>query len=713
MIKSRRNSLAVLATVVALVAAPLAAQALTIDGTKTHLKAVGPVSGDNGFPTWYEDITGQRLEPCLDPNDPFCGLLPIPDATQPVSFPDNFPQEFFYMLAGSGLALPASAGMPLGGTATMTLALEGAFATGPVVAGDQMVFARVRIKITGVLPGTTYTIHHPYGTDTHTADDLGRYFFTEDIGLTPGIFTGALGGRIGPFLKWDTAAPAAPAGYLGDPNVTHTVTGSPVTNDAGIAQNYFRITGADGTDVRTDQFNLQGKYATNAGVTGVAATYDATPAATGGFLDVYATSDPGAAIQIKGNGAAGFGTTVMRGDGSGRYYGRVAFTAAPPTTVQVVNAGDVPPSTKSIPVTDAVAVSLSSYDAVAQTLTVAATSSDTANPPVLTVPGFGDLVGGAAVFTGVGAAPPVVRVVSSAGGTAVASVDASGTAFGFLPVQAFAGIDQTVAQGATVTLDASGSSGEPTAYDWLQLAGTPVTLQGSTTAKATFVAPTLPDLLTFQVTVSGPGGPSVDTVDVTVTNVVPPVAHAGADQTVRRGTLVNLNGTTTTGAVSYQWTQVGVAAGDPVVTLAGATTATPSFTFPLMLTPDSNSPVTLELTATGPGGTSTDQVVVSPQAENLVVTAAQYRSDKLEWRVDGTSSILAGQRIKVHLGSSLNGAVIGTANVDATGLFRIKIANTPVAARPPANVTSYPISVESTTGGRLSGATAFNATVGR
>ena len=691
--------------VAALAAAPLAAQALTIDGTKTHLKAVGPVSGDHGFPTWYEDQTGQRLEPCLDPLDLYCGIVPatMPDPAQPVSFPDNFPDELFYMAAGSGLTLPN------GGTATLTLALEGAFANGPVVPGDQLVFARIRIKITDVAPGATYTIHHPYGTDTHTADGGGRFFFTEDIGIAPGVFTGALAGRIGPFLKWDVGAPA---GYLGDPAVLHAVTGSPVTDDAGSAQNYFRITGADGTDVRTDQFSLLGKYSTNSGVTGSAATYARTTT-DGGFLDVYATSDAGSSIELKADAAAGYGTTVLRGDGSGRYFARVAFTGAVPGSVTVLNAGDVPPASKTIPVTDVVRVTAADYDADAQSLHVAATSSDTAAAPTLTVAGIGDLVGGTADFTGVGAVPAVVQVTSSAGGSGGMAVAAAGAAFPFLPVQAYAGADQSVAQGATVTLDASASTGDPTGFSWTQVAGPAVTLQGAGTSRATFVAPAESATLTFEVTVQGPGGPSTDSVDVTVTDVLPPVASAGPDQTVRRGTLVRLDAAATTGATTYAWTRVDDQLGDPAIILSGADTATPSFTFPLMVTPDSNRPITLQLTATGPGGTATDTVVVTPQPETLVVTSAAFRSGKNEWRIDGTSSIPAGQRITVHLGSELTGPVIGTALVDATGAFRLRLSNVPAPARPPANVTSTRISVESTLGGTLSGATAFNATVGR
>src|SRR5262245_12103828 len=69
--------------------------------------AVGPVNGEFGFPAWYQDSNGLRVEPCLDDQDPMCGFLPgdVPDENLPISFPDNFPEEFFYMLGSSQLDL--------------------------------------------------------------------------------------------------------------------------------------------------------------------------------------------------------------------------------------------------------------------------------------------------------------------------------------------------------------------------------------------------------------------------------------------------------------------------------------------------------------------------------------------------------------------------------------------------------------------------------
>jgi hypothetical protein len=80
----------------------------------------------------------------------------------------------------------------------------------------------------------------------------------------------------------------------------------------------------------------------------------------------------------------------------------------------------------------------------------------------------------------------------------------------------------------------------------------------------------------------------------------------------------------------------------------------------------------------------------------VTITAARYTASKKEWRVDGTSSLLAGQTITVHLGA-LSGPVIGTAIVDATGSFSSRGTSTTVGA------TGQTVSVESQLGGTSTG----------
>jgi hypothetical protein len=82
--------------------------------------------------------------------------------------------------------------------------------------------------------------------------------------------------------------------------------------------------------------------------------------------------------------------------------------------------------------------------------------------------------------------------------------------------------------------------------------------------------------------------------------------------------------------------------------------------------------VVLRLTVTGQGGQQvTDEVTVAPAPETLAIGAAEYRAGS-EWRVSGTSNVLAGQRVAVVLGSALTGRVLGFANVDALGAWSFR-----------------------------------------
>jgi methionine-rich copper-binding protein CopC len=83
-----------------------------------------------------------------------------------------------------------------------------------------------------------------------------------------------------------------------------------------------------------------------------------------------------------------------------------------------------------------------------------------------------------------------------------------------------AGIDQTVVQGATVTLNGSASSdsdGTITTYAWSQTGGTTVTLSSTSVVQPTFTAPAAPATLTFQLIVTDNGSlTGSDTVVITV-----------------------------------------------------------------------------------------------------------------------------------------------------------------------------------------------------
>ncbi len=84
-------------------------------------------------------------------------------------------------------------------------------------------------------------------------------------------------------------------------------------------------------------------------------------------------------------------------------------------------------------------------------------------------------------------------------------------------VTADAGADQTVDEGDSVTLDATGSTGDGLSYEWTQTAGPDATLDDASSATPTFTAPDVDSetALTFEVEVSD--GNATDTDEVTVT----------------------------------------------------------------------------------------------------------------------------------------------------------------------------------------------------
>jgi len=175
-----------------------------------------------------------------------------------------------------------------------------------------------------------------------------------------------------------------------------------------------------------------------------------------------------------------------------------------------------------------------------------------------------------------------------------------------------AGPDRLVNLGDTVTLTGAGSTdgdvGDVLGYSWAQTGGTPtVTPTGATTASPTFTAPDGPTTLTFTLTVSdGRGGTDTDTVAIRVNGA--PTAGAGDDADAVERTVVTLDGTGSADpddgtTLGHSWTQTA----GPAVTLAGATTAQPTFTMP-----DTPAVLTFELTVDdGQGRTDTDTVTVT------------------------------------------------------------------------------------------------------
>ena len=397
------------------------------------LAAVAPVDPANGFPQLYQDRTGQKLGPCLNTSaaNP-CGLAgTIPNPALPISFPNNFPSEFFYWNA---VAVIKSGNF----RATLTMALEGTFgnATGAVVDGQQIVFARFRFRTTGgkLTPGATYTLTHPFGVKTFVAAADATINFTDDQGCTiapPACNFGTVltSTNVGPFLKWDATAPAPPAGFIGDGVTPHKITGSPFgTNFARL--DGPNVGGNNKDTIQIDLFTVMGQISTASSPTPL--TVDRTSfsrtVAGGSEIDLLAHTVGNGTLIATGTGIPN--TTLTTDPATGRAGARIVLApgAALPTTISYTASS--PGSTATVsnnPLIDEVTVATATYSQASGSLTVNATSSDQVGTPTLSAAGnpsepLGTLTAGT-LTTPLVAPPFQVNVTSSEGGTDKLLVD--------------------------------------------------------------------------------------------------------------------------------------------------------------------------------------------------------------------------------------------------------------------------------------------------
>jgi hypothetical protein len=408
----------------------------------------GPYTPANGgFASWYQDSHGRTLDLCLSkalssrvPSAPgapsyMCSLLPTPgvfDDAQPIVFPTNFPDEAFWFTGETAL-VDAARGIDL----TYVSAIEAAFAAEEPVEGDQVSFARIRIRVDVPTAGT-YVITHPYGVDVFNIDTPGRRAInmTRDIGIgTPKTYDGALKGDIGPFLRsvngpYTETNPLTGAAeqFVGDPNLNEAVTGSPFNT------NYVRIEGPNGLDLRTNVFAVSGKLSTVVRPTPMItqrSTYSrkAGTSAPVAQQDVFVLAPP-----APGTVAVTSSTPVLNmteANSTGSWYAQSSVNPTLPTTLQVTADNHLAiasstPTTLPMALTDLVVIQSAQYSLSSGQLTVVASTSDETSPPVLTATSgsgaaIGALGGDGAVktlATGISPIPPAkVRVTSSNGGS--------------------------------------------------------------------------------------------------------------------------------------------------------------------------------------------------------------------------------------------------------------------------------------------------------
>ncbi len=408
----------------------------------------GPYLPANGnFAAWYQDTHGRTLDLCLSkavssrvasaPGAPtyMCSLIPAPgvfDDTKPMVFPTNFPDEAFWA-TGETTIVDATRGIDL----TYVSALEAAFSGGDPVEGDQISFARIRIRVDVPTAGT-YVITHPYGVEVFTVDTPGRKAInmTRDIGIGAAkTYDGALKGDVGPFLRsvngpYTETNPVTGSAeqFVGDPNLNEAVTGSPFNT------NFVRIEGPNGLDLRTNVFAVSGKLSSVVRPTPVIAqrsTYsrhagDSAPVAQ---QDVFVMAPPPpASVTLDSNNPV---LNFTEADSTGHWYAQSSTNPTLPNTLQVTadNHLAIASSTPTIlpmPLTDLVVISRAEYSLSNGQITIVASTSDETSPPILTATSgtgvaIGALSGDGAVkslATGITPIPPAqVRVTSSNGGS--------------------------------------------------------------------------------------------------------------------------------------------------------------------------------------------------------------------------------------------------------------------------------------------------------
>jgi len=330
------------------------------------------------------------------------------------------------------------------GKATATFGIEASFTNGVAEAGQEMVFARVRLKAP-VRDAGTYTFTHPWGTEIISvtpADITSKkgISYTRDVGLVPRDFAQAANGPIQLFCKQTTPIVGTPppgTAWIGDGATVGTITPGLTGID------YVKLTGPTGIDldgkknnfVQSNQFTISGRVLTQipAALSVQRATCldVVTPTGTQEYIDVFASSDPTATVTV--SGTAVVGTPPLIGNGTGKYYGHVPGTGAHgagpfPITLTATTLG-LATTTITANVVDNITITQATYSPVPGALSVAAKSSDGA--AILTLKNTWSASGDLAVandgvtLTTVGAMtvpPPSVTVTSSMGGSDTAPV---------------------------------------------------------------------------------------------------------------------------------------------------------------------------------------------------------------------------------------------------------------------------------------------------
>lgn len=715
------------------------------------LERVGPTSPTNGFPTWYQDKTGLALEFCQPLNQAeldggWCLLLPG-DTTVPETFPAPFADEHFFWAGDAAINSPS------GFSARLVLGLEAAFAVGPVINGDQVVFARIRVVFDAPATGT-YIVYHPYGTEVLQATAGERVFFTEDIGIQClAAFDCALRGRVGPFLLpsstpggAELAAVTGPVPgklYIADPARFGPVTGSPV------GQNFFRIVGPGGTVLgESSDFALMGRVyqgAMGGRVTVDRARYARTAGNLQGKLDVFATAFPTAHPRLPGTpvtgavtpllgfypaacvaGAGGAlsapaGITAVQMFSSGsRYYGQTVGDIPTAVCVQDYTARD--PNGQNVAsftqarVVDQITITQAVFDPTnGGSLAITAKSSDQNLLPALTASIGGVLTNNAdgtagTIATNIVVPPVMLAVTSVAGGRAELEVSTlegqlGGGNLPFAGNDAFGVPEDSATASFNVLLnDTVGGAVIPdTTAVLITIVQQPALGVAVVNGRAIDFTPTAnangSDLLTYTISVDGgvtTSAPAFVSITITAVNDAPVAVNDEANGVAGVAIAVPLlaNDTDVDGAGDLAGVVItGAPAGITYTVIGGVL----SFT-------GTAGTHTFTYQARDLAGALSNPATVTVTlsgGETLSFVRAEYIANKRRWRIEGISSVLGTQTVYVMYadgifadGTSAVGYLVGTAQIDPLGAWAVDF--TLAGTNDPRNPTSTVFSVRPT-----------------
>ncbi len=251
---------ALISILLALLAAALILIPLSRVDAAVNRKDMATTRTDTGLPSWYQGANGLRVTTCTEG-----AICALEDPTLP---------------QGEVVYWAGEASIPVGRRSVdLIMAVEGSFmnpdgtdaeAPGPdtIPITGSVILARA----SGLAPNAAYRITYPYGTMTIRTDNRGRFrkiiengCDLEGAGETCNFRLALQNPVFDSLLRWDpSVAPRPPAGFLGDPEVTHRVVGGPVENRAGNPQNYFQVErllrgGRTDRVGRTGQFSITGQ----------------------------------------------------------------------------------------------------------------------------------------------------------------------------------------------------------------------------------------------------------------------------------------------------------------------------------------------------------------------------------------------------------------------------------------------------------------------